>query len=331
MRILQVNSAQTLGGGETHVIQLTKKLRDLGHEVQIAGRPDSPLNPDIVLPFRNSSDFFSALRLRRLLRDDRFDVVHAHMARDYPVVAAATFRMSHPVVVFTRHLLHPVKRNPFYRRADGWLAPTQEILKTLESLKPNRAAVVSNWVDSKQIAFSPHSLHSPVHLGILGQISAHKGHDDAVDALRLLGPDFRLFVAGDGKADYIEQLKQRAQGLSVEFVGFADPVEFFREIDVLLVPSWHEPFGIVLLEAMAAGVPVISTARGGPLEIIRSGETGLLVPPKDPSSLAEAIRQLTVPSGLCQQVIEKARFHVERDFSIDPAVHHILEFYQSVG
>jgi glycosyltransferase involved in cell wall biosynthesis len=263
------------------------------------------------------------------LQDKRFDVVHAHIARDYPVVAAAAFRLSKLAVVFTRHLLHPVKRHPFYRRVDGWLAPTGEILKSLDSLKPKRSAVIPNWVDSTQIAFSPHPLHVPVHLGILGQIAPHKGHHDAFEALHLLGPGFRLFVAGEGKAEYIEQLKRQAHGLSVEFLGFTHPEEFLRHIDVLLVPSWHEPFGIVLLEAMAAGIPVISTACGGPLAIIRSGEDGLLVPPKSPVSLAEAIRRLTDSSRLRQELVQKARAHVESEFNIDLAVQHIAEFYQA--
>src|SRR5689334_18934583 len=95
MRILQVNSARTLGGGETHVLQLVEALRARGHDVRVAGRRDGPLNPDISL---------TALRLRHTLKHEQFDVVHAHVARDYTIVAAAAWGIPHLKVVFTRHL-----------------------------------------------------------------------------------------------------------------------------------------------------------------------------------------------------------------------------------
>src|SRR5579883_1450443 len=120
MRILQVNSARTLGGGETHVLQLTAALRQRGHDVVLAGRRDGPLKPDVPV---------SPLRLRSLMK--QCDVVHAHVARDYPVVAAAALGISKVKVIFTRHLLYTVRRNPLYKRVDGWIAPTTEILKTL--------------------------------------------------------------------------------------------------------------------------------------------------------------------------------------------------------
>src|ERR1041385_4827840 len=83
MRILQVNSSSTWGGGETHVQQLSEVLRKRGHDVLIAGRPGSRLKPELELPFRNSADFITAARLRRRIKRDSFDVVHAHIARDY--------------------------------------------------------------------------------------------------------------------------------------------------------------------------------------------------------------------------------------------------------
>jgi len=91
MRILQVNSARSLGGGETHVIQLVRALRNLRHDVVVAGRRDGPLNPDIALPFLNSADFFSAHRLRAAIKREQFDILHAHVARDYTIAAAAAW------------------------------------------------------------------------------------------------------------------------------------------------------------------------------------------------------------------------------------------------
>src|SRR5215471_10155618 len=142
MRILQVNSARNLGGGETHVLELVEALRCRGHSVTVAGRREGPLNPDIALPFLNSADVFTALRLRSIIQSEEFDVVHAHVARDYTIVAAAAWNIRMPKLVFTRHLLYPVRRHFLYRRVDGWIAPTAQMLKTVEPLKPKYSAVI---------------------------------------------------------------------------------------------------------------------------------------------------------------------------------------------
>ena len=112
MRILQVSSASEIGGAETHVIQLVKALRRRGHIVAVAGRRDGPLDAEIALPFRNSFDAITALRLRSEIRRGAFEVVHAHVARDYPLAAAAAVGLGSVTVVCTRHLLYPVHRNP---------------------------------------------------------------------------------------------------------------------------------------------------------------------------------------------------------------------------
>ncbi len=328
MRILQVNSARNLGGGETHVIELIEGLRQLGHQVNVAGRTDGPLHPDITLPFRNSADFLSALRLRKILKAERFDIIHAHVARDYTVVAAAAWGVPHVKIVFTRHLLYPVKKHVLYRRVDGWLAPTTQILKTLSPLRPKQSEVIPNWVDTRKFSFQPHSQHCPVIVGLLGQISPHKGHDDAVATMRILGPGFRLAIAGKGEASYLDALKQKASGLPVDFLGFASLPDFFEMIDVLAVPSWEEPFGIVLLEAMASGIPVVSTARGGPVEIITNEIDGLLVSPRDPEGLAAAIRILGQNERLRQAIIRKARSRVEQEYDIATVIPRIEKFYR---
>jgi glycosyltransferase involved in cell wall biosynthesis len=162
---------------------------------------------------------------------------------------------------------------------------------------------------------------------LLGQISPHKGHDDALEAMRLLGDGYRLLIAGKGDTDYVEKLKEKARGLPVTFSGFVELPEFFSAIDVLLVPSWEEPFGIVLLEAMASGIPVISTAAGGPLDIVRNGENGLLVPPKNAVALADAVRHLSADASLRSRVIQNARDRVKSGYDIGRVVPQIEKFY----
>ncbi|HET9943016.1 MAG TPA: glycosyltransferase family 4 protein [Terriglobia bacterium] len=325
MRILQVSSPLQLGGGETHVIELTQALRERGHQVIVAGRSGGAVNPEVVLPFRNALDLPTILGLRGVIKQERFDIVHGHVARDYPLVVAAARNLPAKVVL-TRHLLYPVRSNILYRRVNGWIAPTRQILDTLARLKPRLAAVIPNWVDLEKFGFRPHAPHEPITLGLLGQISPHKGHDDAVEALRALGAGYRLIIGGKGEPDYLRELQERAAGLPVDFAGFVALPDFFDAIDVLLVPSWEEPFGLVVLEAMASGIPVIATAAGGPLDIIRSGIDGVLVPPRNPGALAEAIRSIHARRD---SLIEAARERA-RDFDIRNVVPQIEAFYRAL-
>jgi len=321
MRILQVSSANTLGGGETHVIQLVAALRSRGHDVVVAGRRPGPLNPDIALPFLNSLDVVTAFRLRSAIVREKFDIVHAHVARDYPIVAAAAWGVKAVKVVCTRHLLYPVRNNLLYSRVDGWIAPTQQILTTLAALKPKQSVVIPNWVDLQQLPYRPHSFHKPVTVALIGQVSPHKGHDDAIEAMRSLGDGFRLLIAGRGEESYLKSLKDKSAGLPVEFLGFVALPEFFEKTDIVIVPSWEEPFGLVVLEAMACGVPVIATNRGGPAETAR----GILIPPRDPAALAHAIR--SVREG---DFVREARDHVETHYDIGRVIPMVENFYRTI-
>jgi glycosyltransferase involved in cell wall biosynthesis len=326
MHILQVSSPLQLGGGETHVLELIEALRQRGHNVVVAGRHGSAVKPQIEFPFLNSLDVRTAFGLRALFKRERFDIVHGHVARDYPLIAAAATGLPLKVVL-TRHLLYPIRRHFLYRRVNGWIAPTTQILKTLAPLQPRASAVIPNWVDVEKFAFKPHPPHQPLTLGLLGQISPHKGHEDALEALGILGAGHRLLIAGKGEKDYVATLQGKSTSLPVTFSGFVSLPDFFEAIDVLLVPSWEEPFGIVLLEAMASGLPVIATAAGGPLDIIRPGVDGILVPPRNPQALAAAVRAVDFQrNGL----VGAARQRVESDFDSRKVIPRIEEFYRAL-
>lgn len=317
-----------MGGGEVHVKELTGALRDRGHDVSVAGRGEGPLEPDYRLPFLNSADVYSALRLRRIIRRETFDIVHAHVARDYPIVACALWGMDNPKLVLTRQLIFPVRGNPIYRRVDGWIVTTDQILRSIDHLRPGATKIVPNWVDTRRFEYQEQPFRKPVVLGLLGQVSPHKGHDDALEALRRLGSGYRLLVAGSGEVAYVDSLRAAAGDLRVEFAGFVRPEEFLPRIDILLVPSWEEPFGIVVVEAMAAGVNVIATDAGGPPEILDWGKAGVLVPPRDPEALARAVERLAADEGLYGELRRRAHERVTGRYDISLAVPRIEEFYQ---
>jgi glycosyltransferase involved in cell wall biosynthesis len=137
-------------------------------------------------------------------------------------------------------------------------------------------------------------------LGVVAQLTAWKGHETAVEALALLRerhPDARLVIAGEAKfasagtrfdnIAFTRRLHESVRRLGLEqsviFLGdCGDVPALLRALDVLLVPSWEEPFGLVVIEAMAVGTPVIATSVGGPAEVIEDGRNGMLAPPQRP-------------------------------------------------
>ncbi|WP_040337347.1 glycosyltransferase family 4 protein [Candidatus Blastococcus massiliensis] len=162
---------------------------------------------------------------------------------------------------------------------------------------------------------------------VVGRLAARKGQDVAIAATALVrnaGYDVQLTLVGDGYPgyeDYVDGLRALAVaedvGEAIEFVGFQDPVEYVAAADVVLVPSRVEPFGLVAVEALLLGRPVVASRVGGLQEIIEDGRTGLLVDPDDPRALADAIiRLLSDPAtatrlGLAGQADARARFSME--------------------
>jgi glycosyltransferase involved in cell wall biosynthesis len=114
----------------------------------------------------------------------------------------------------------------------------------------------------------------------------------------------------------------------IVWTGFLqNPIPVLQQLDIVVLPSKEEGFGLVLIEAMAAGKPVIGTLCGGIPEIIVDGETGLLVPPESPHELAKAISTLLKNPDLARRMGQAGRRRVEKHFSVDPYVENVEKVY----
>lgn len=155
------------------------------------------------------------------------------------------------------------------------------------------------------------------HVVLVGRLSPRKGSDVALEAVALLrgtGRDVRLTLCGSVFAGYEwfeDQLRVRAAADdlagAVDLVGYADPWEWFARGDVVVVPSRVEPFGNVAVQAMLAGRPVVASRTQGLAEIVKDGETGLLVRPDDPVALADAIAELLDDPARASALAEAGR------------------------
>jgi glycosyltransferase involved in cell wall biosynthesis len=156
--------------------------------------------------------------------------------------------------------------------------------------------------------------------------------------------DIHCLVAGDEpkqggvaeeSADYTDQVRRRArsgplQG-RVTRLGHRDDIRpVLAASDVLAVPAFAEPFGIVVLEAFALGIPVVASATAGPRETISHGETGLLVPPGDAQQLARALKRVHDETDACEAMTERARLYVEGNFSEERLRTRLYDVYASV-
>jgi glycosyltransferase involved in cell wall biosynthesis len=176
----------------------------------------------------------------------------------------------------------------------------------------------------------PRDLKREVTFGFLGRLEAAKGVDLLVETFAHRC-DGRLLIAGAGVADYADELQRRASAASIELVGHVDTAQFFDRIDVLIVPSlWQEPLSRAALEAQAYGVPVIASRRGGLVELIDDGVTGLLFDPDQPGSLPAAIDRLVASPDLFRRLSE-AGLAEARKRTRERHVREYLEVYEKIA
>lgn len=189
--------------------------------------------------------------------------------------------------------------------------------------------VIFNGYESRiQLATGSRQGAVPLRLGYLGRLQPSKGVEWLLGVLQDLPFEaWEIWLAGTGEAGYVEQLKRRYTSSRVHFLGFIPPEELFARIDVLLVPSlWHEPFGRIIIEAYAHGVPVIAAKRGGIPEVVDDGRTGFLFDPDSPSSLPTAIGRYAAEPQLAAQMRPLALQKAE-EFSMGRMVDRYLAVY----
>jgi glycosyltransferase involved in cell wall biosynthesis len=176
--------------------------------------------------------------------------------------------------------------------------------------------------------------HRPI-VGVLGRLDPQKGQEEFLRSLPSVlerRPDVCYVIAGDetrGEEGYRSYLIDLARRLgvseSVRFLPFTEDVpEFLAAIDVFVLPSYSETFGLVLIEAMAMKKPVVATSAGGVPEIVENGLDGILVPPKDEKALASAIGLLLKDSGLRTFLSRHARQHAKKEFDESRCVDRLV-------
>lgn len=334
MKILHLDSEKTWRGGQAQVFYLACGLKERGHQIAIACPEEGPLFRKcrlaglITYPvkMRGEWDIASAWQIARLIRKEKPQIIHIHSAAAHTLAQIAwIFRFSsRPKVVLSRRVDFHIRKNPIsyvkYRfRIERIVAVSSGVKQVLieDGLANEKITVIHDGIDLRRFETMGKAdyLYQELGLdptqpvvGIIAALAGHKDHRNFLKAASIVSsylPRVQYLVVGEG--DLRRDLEILSKELSLEdkikFLGFREDVmQILTILDLFVLSSYLEGLCTSLLDAQAAGVPVVATKTGGVPEIIKDGVNGLLVPPRDSKSLAEAIIRLLKDKLLAKQM-----------------------------
>ncbi len=370
MRVIHLSKMTGAAGSEGHLLALLPALRAHGVDARlwVLVEPDHPLDeyvaraselgvPTERLTIRCDLDPALLWRLVRRLRGERPDILHTHLihADLYGVVAARLAGV--PRVISSRHnddrfrYRLPVRllNRALWRRIDAGIAISGAIRAfslRVENAPADRVYTVPYGLDPATIPARPEAcaalrtaLGLPADALLVGSVCRLIEQKGLVYALRGFAavagevPQAHYVLAGDGPLRPALEAEARALGVGerVHFLGWRDDAHaVFAALDVFLAPSLWEGFGLVFLEAMAHGLPVISTTVSAIPETVVDGETGWLVPPRDAEAIARALRAALTDPQVRRARGANGRERLETQFTVEAMAERTLAVYRSV-
>jgi glycosyltransferase involved in cell wall biosynthesis len=330
LSIIHVDTEPTWRGGQEALLTLARGLRARGYRQTIVCPPSS------VLAQRAQSDGFPIAKLG--LRGA--DIVHAHGGRALTVAFWETLGSSVRRIV-TRHVAFQPRTSWLHRLKYRWTC--HGIIAVSDAV---RRGLIESGVPAAKIETIRTGIEMPepaprdrsrlglgeddLVIGHMGAFTEEKGQDVAVAAAVLVHsslPRARFVLAGDGPL--LAEIRRRAPD-NVVLPGFvAGRAAFFAALDLFIMPSRSEAWGLAALEAMAHGVPVIASDVGGLPEMVEPGNGGWLVPAGDPTALARAITSAAVDQDRLRAQGQKARQRA-RLFSVDRMLEQTEAFYRRI-
>ncbi len=353
------------GGVNNHISALSNQFVQRGHRTTILAPSSKPaeevegdnlvlIGQPVPLPLsgswaRVSLSFHRNRQIKRLLDEEEFDVVHMHEPL-FPVPPVAALRFSKALNVGTFHAyarrsrgyrgFRPLLKR-WYGNLHGKIAVSKPAAELVGRYYPGDFKIIPNGIDLAHFSADapPFERFMDGKLNILfvGRMEKRKGLRFLLAAFARLKweyPQLRLIVVGPGRLDAAsERILGERYVEDVEVIGgvpYDDLPRYYRTADIFCSPATGgESFGIVLLEAMAAGAPVLASNIPGYAGVVDDGETGLLFEPNDEVSLANAIVRLMQQPELRARMAAKGRVHVQR-FSWDRVASEVLSYYDQL-
>jgi glycosyltransferase involved in cell wall biosynthesis len=337
-----IDTERVWRGGQDQLFTLMRGLVQRGNRVHLVCFPGTLLETrahelDIgldTLAIRWEFDPFSLLRLTTLMRRFRPDIVAFNTPRAILLGNLASRLTGARARIVFRRVNFPLRKNPITRLKYNWgihriVAISESIRRQLESsgIPSTRIQTIYEGMDLSRYPErnfrDPRRLGEPVVVGTVTHLSEEKGLKYLVEAAAAI-PDvqsrYRFVIVGDGDCRSALELRVRELGLErcFLFAGFQNrPNEYLRTFDVFVLPSLSEGLSSAILYAMANSLPVIASNIGGIPELVRSGETGLLIPPADPDVLAAALQQLADDPQQAFQMGQHGRRRIAEEFTLE--------------
>ena len=340
MKIAELVSARVLNGAARHCISVAEALAGRGHEVLLLHRPELEL-PHLArgvtawpIDFRRNPASLS--HVARRLEDAKIEVIHTHMSSAHfhgallrtlwgaPTVGVAHARHFQPHWLFNDRVIAPSRSTAAYH------------LK-VNRVSPRRLQVIPNFVDSDDFpALTParrkaarirlELRQDALVIGSVADITQGKRPSDLVIASRsLLETGAQLVIIGaELDAEEAARTRAAAEGLDVQLLGRrSDIVELLPAFDIFALASEREEMPMAILEAMAAGLPVVAVDVGGIPEMVAEGETGFLVQARDTAAFGERLARLAADPDLRKRMGEAGRARARAEFGRNAMVGRI--------
>ena len=341
------------GGVQQQVLGLARALREKGHEVRVLGPCDGPPPDSFVTPLGNSlptaingsvapvaPDASAAFRTIRALNDEAFDVLHVHEPLvPGPTLTAVLVKLAPIVATFHSagesgaYKTFQKLGRPIARRIDVRVAVSADAVELAQRYIGGEYEVLFNGIDLEAYS-GPIVEHRDNAIFFCGRHEPRKGLGVLLEAVSLMPSDVRLWIASDGpETEFLKAQYENDQ--RIEWLGRisdAEKIDRLRRAAVFCAPSLRgESFGIVLLEAMAAGTPVVSTDIDGYRNVATDGENALLVEPGNAQALASAMSRVIADSRLATRLTDAGRIHAQ-SYSLDAlADHYVLLYEKALG
>lgn len=309
------------------------------------------------------SDLKALIKLYRIIRQEKPDIVHTHTAKAGAIGRIAAWLAGVPVIVHTfhGHVFHHYFgkfKTRFFIHCERWLSKIATCIIVISRLQKYDIVTKFKITEEKKVVLIPLGLELERFLlinkndfflknelniskkefliGVVGRIVPIKNHELLLKVIKLLRDQrlrVHLCVVGDGELrnQLIESARKKNIIEYVHFIGWRlDMERIYAGMDLLALSSYNEGTPVAIIEAMASQVPVVATAVGGVPDLITDGETGLLCTSDDVTELAEKIRQINLNSEMKQKILENARKSVEKKYHYHRLVDDIQNLYEKL-
>ncbi len=354
------------GGVVNHILALDNQLTKMGHEVRIIAPASraAPTGDDRFVPIgrprpvpvrgttiRISLSLRLASKIKEVLAKENFDVIHLHEPF-MPMLCTAVLRFSDNAAnIGTFHACHgspgynfgwPISKMMLHRRQRkliGKIAVSKPAMEFASKYVPGYYNIIPNGIDlehfSPDVAPIDRFCDGKINILFVGRLEKRKGFDHLLNAYQQVKkevPNSRLIVVGPGtrlRKKYEKRVRHNHLE-DVVFVGYTPYEElprYYKTADVFCSPATgRESFGIVLLEAMAVGKPIVATNIEGYASVITHGKEGLLAPPKDDKELARALISLMTDESLRQQMAAKGMITAQ-EYNWEKIARRVFDYY----